>query len=264
MATNRSRIIILMATVAALAISASATEYTVGDAKGWAPGVDYHAWTFSHVFYVGDKLVFKYPPGKYNVLEVEEGGYETCSPATSPDKALSSGNDVVTLTTPGHKFFISTTKHQGKWDCEAGMKVLINNVLPRLNPGSGPAPPSTGKHHVVGDDKGWTLDVDYQAWANGKKFTIGDKLIFKYPEGKHNVFQAIDDTAFRECIIPPAQEALTSGHDIITLESPDTWFICGAGNHCQMGMKFFVHASEAPSKPPAIKGGRKLVPTKLL
>lgn len=30
--------------------------------------------------------------------------------------------------------------------------------------------------YVVGDDKGWMINVDYQAWAQGKEFRVGDKL----------------------------------------------------------------------------------------
>jgi hypothetical protein len=29
---------------------------------------------------------------------------------------------------------------------------------------------------MVGDDKGWTVNFDYQAWAKGKEFHVGDKL----------------------------------------------------------------------------------------
>lgn len=29
---------------------------------------------------------------------------------------------------------------------------------------------------IVGDDKGWTINVDYQAWAQGKQFYVGDNL----------------------------------------------------------------------------------------
>lgn len=29
---------------------------------------------------------------------------------------------------------------------------------------------------IVGDDKGWTINFDYQAWAQGKQFYVGDKL----------------------------------------------------------------------------------------
>lgn len=28
----------------------------------------------------------------------------------------------------------------------------------------------------VGDDKGWTTNFDYQTWAKGKKFNLGDKV----------------------------------------------------------------------------------------
>ena len=33
-----------------------------------------------------------------------------------------------------------------------------------------------GKVHIVGDDAGWKLNFDYQAWAYGKTFHVGDKL----------------------------------------------------------------------------------------
>lgn len=29
---------------------------------------------------------------------------------------------------------------------------------------------------VVGDEKGWTIKFDYQAWAQDKVFYVGDKL----------------------------------------------------------------------------------------
>lgn len=29
---------------------------------------------------------------------------------------------------------------------------------------------------VVGDDKGWTIGFDYQTWADGKEFHVGDQL----------------------------------------------------------------------------------------
>ena len=30
---------------------------------------------------------------------------------------------------------------------------------------------------IVGDEKGWTnINTDYQAWAQGKEFHVGDKL----------------------------------------------------------------------------------------
>ena len=30
--------------------------------------------------------------------------------------------------------------------------------------------------HIVGDDKGWTVDFDYTQWAQDKVFRVGDNL----------------------------------------------------------------------------------------
>lgn len=38
------------------------------------------------------------------------------------------------------------------------------------------APSALAKEFVVGDDKGWTVNFDYQTWAAGKDFRVGDKL----------------------------------------------------------------------------------------
>ena len=34
----------------------------------------------------------------------------------------------------------------------------------------------SGKDFIVGDETGWTINFDYQAWAQGKDFRVGDKL----------------------------------------------------------------------------------------
>ncbi|XP_062075887.1 blue copper protein 1b-like [Humulus lupulus] len=89
--------------------------------------------------------------------------------------------------------------------------------------------------YVVGDEKGWTINFDYQAWAKGKEFHVGDKLVFKYPEGAHNVFK-VDGVGFKQCAPPADTAALTSGNDVITLTTPGRkWYICGVPQHCQIG-----------------------------
>lgn len=93
----------------------------------------------------------------------------------SVNEALTSGYDVITLQTTGRKWYIcGVGKH-----CEQGGMKLFITVLPQSTPP--PAPwvspvPSSSKVFVVGDDKGWTLNFDYQAWAKGKQFFVGDKL----------------------------------------------------------------------------------------
>ncbi|KAJ0770091.1 putative Phytocyanin domain, cupredoxin [Helianthus annuus] len=121
-------------------------------------------------------VVFKYATGKHNVFRVNGTVFQQCIiPPTN--EALTSGYDVITLATPGRKWYIcGVGKH-----CEYGLKLFIN-VLPQSYPSPPPPPPPSvypapsGKVFVVGDDKGWTLNFDYQAWAMGKKFYVGDKL----------------------------------------------------------------------------------------
>ncbi|KAA3487465.1 blue copper protein-like [Gossypium australe] len=88
--------------------------------------------------------------------------------------------------------------------------------------------------YIVGDDSGWTTGFDYQAWAKDKVFRVGDKLVFQYPKGYHNVFK-VNGTGFKNCDIPPENQALTSGNDTIVLKTPGKkWYICGVASHCSM------------------------------
>lgn len=38
------------------------------------------------------------------------------------------------------------------------------------------APSILAKDFVVGDAQGWTVKIDYEAWAKGKQFNVGDNL----------------------------------------------------------------------------------------
>ncbi|KAF1002502.1 blue copper protein 1b-like [Apium graveolens] len=93
----------------------------------------------------------------------------------------------------------------------------------------------SAKDFMVGDDKGWTINFDYQAWAQDKEFYVGDKLVFKYPVGVHNVFK-VNGTAFQNCSKPPLSVALITGNDTIVLATPGRkWYICGVAQHCAVG-----------------------------
>nr|XP_012466191.1 unnamed protein product [Gossypium raimondii] len=95
--------------------------------------------------------------------------------------------------------------------------------------------------YIVGDDSRWTINFDYQAWAKDKVFYVGDKLVFQYPKGYHNVFK-VNGTAFKNCDIPPANQALSSGNDTVVLNTPGRkWYICGVSNHCSAyAQKLFI------------------------
>ncbi|KAK6158098.1 hypothetical protein DH2020_005412 [Rehmannia glutinosa] len=111
------------------------------------------------------------------------------------------------------------------------------------------APKAFATDYIVG----WALGVNYTAWAEGKDFYVGDRLIFQYAEGTHNVYK-VNGTAFQQCTVPPPSEALTSGNDVITLATPGRkWYVCGVGKHCVNGMKLviIVYPVMAPASAPA-------------
>lgn len=116
------------------------------------------------------------------------------------------------------------------------------------------AAPAFGADYVVGDDAGWKLNVNYTAWAQGKQFHVGDRLIFKYTEGSHNVHRLSQATDFQECLIPKTTANFTSGNDVITLATPGKkWYACGVSDHCSKGMKLGINVISdlAPSPAPA-------------
>nr|XP_011463792.1 PREDICTED: stellacyanin-like [Fragaria vesca subsp. vesca] len=114
------------------------------------------------------------------------------------------------------------------------------------------APSILATDYIVGDGKGWTINFDYQAWAQGKMFYVGDILVFNYPQGVHNVYK-VNGTGFQECAVPAGVMPLTSGNDVINLATPGRkWYICGVARHCSVGQKLFITVmpSMAPSPSP--------------
>ncbi|XP_059435366.1 blue copper protein 1b-like [Corylus avellana] len=103
---------------------------------------------------------------------------------------------------------------------------------------------------VVGDDKGWTVDYNYTAWAQGKEFHVNQVLgaVFKYTTGSHIVLE-VNETGFQQCAALLGTEALVSGNDVITLAILGrNWYIFGVANHCEINnQKLAITVSPAPS-----------------
>ena len=79
--------------------------------------------------------------------------------------------------------------------------------------------------------------------------------VFKYTAGRHNVFK-VNGTAFTNCTIPPTNEAITTGNDVITLSTLGRkWYICGVNDHCaNYGQKLVItvlEESESPAPAPS-------------
>ncbi|KAK1374768.1 Phytocyanin domain-containing protein [Heracleum sosnowskyi] len=95
--------------------------------------------------------------------------------------------------------------------------------------------PALATDFVVGDDNGWTTNFDFKTWAASKEFHVGDKLIFKYTAGVHNVHRA-DLASFQDCKQSSTSVALTTGNDVITLASEGKkWYLCTVATHCATG-----------------------------
>ncbi|XP_058742168.1 blue copper protein 1a-like [Vicia villosa] len=93
---------------------------------------------------------------------------------------------------------------------------------------------------VVGDEKGWTLGVDYQAWAADKVFHLGDTLTFNYVAGKDSVVR-VNGSDFQSCSVPWAAPVLGSGNDKVVLTTYGRrWYISGFANHCKNGQKLVI------------------------
>ncbi|KAK4435189.1 Lamin-like protein [Sesamum alatum] len=130
--------------VAAVAVPAFATDYVVGDNAGWKLGVNYTAWAEGKDFFVGDRLMFMYTPGSHNVLKVDGADFQKCASSNATAKPLTSGNDLITLATPGKKWYICNIADH----CPKGMKLVITvseaeGPAPAPLPGSSAPPPGT-------------------------------------------------------------------------------------------------------------------------
>lgn len=79
--------------------------------------------------------VFKYTQGAHNVFRVDGNGFQQCA-APAGTEALATGNDIITLTTPGRKWYICGVGQH----CEAGKQRLAITVFPQSEaPSSSPS-----------------------------------------------------------------------------------------------------------------------------
>ncbi|KAM7273541.1 hypothetical protein ACFE04_028205 [Oxalis oulophora] len=121
-----------------LSFVATATEYVVGGDSGWTNSVDYAKWAQDKVFHVGDTLVFKYTAPNHNVLKVNGTGFKDCI-KPPPSEALKTGNDKVTLATPGKKWYICGVSTH----CADNNQKLVINVVDPWAPAPAPSSPDT-------------------------------------------------------------------------------------------------------------------------
>ncbi|PUZ71094.1 hypothetical protein GQ55_2G287500 [Panicum hallii var. hallii] len=102
---------------------------------------------------------------------------------------------------------------------------------------------------TVGDSQGWTTGVNYDSWASGKSFAVGDTLAFRYVSKAHTVTE-VSKSGYDTCSGSGAN-ALSdddSGSTTVTITTPGThYFICNVPGHCASGMKFAISVSATRS-----------------
>ncbi|CAD6214930.1 unnamed protein product [Miscanthus lutarioriparius] len=95
--------------------------------------------------------------------------------------------------------------------------------------------------YTVGDGSGWDVAIDYDAWASGKKFKVGDTLVFRYNAGQDVV--VVDEQSYNDCATPNNAPVLTSGNAVAVKlgQSGKYFFICDAEGECASGMKVAIN-----------------------
>ncbi|KAJ9135476.1 hypothetical protein P3X46_032657 [Hevea brasiliensis] len=106
--------------------------------------------------------------------------------------------------------------------------------------------------HIVGGSQGWEESTDFNSWTSGKKFKVGDQLVFKYTSGLHSVVELAGESAYKNCDLGSALDSMNTGNDVVKLSKVGTrYFACGTLGHCGQGMKVKIttEAGTAPSTP---------------
>ncbi|XVE67346.1 hypothetical protein DITRI_Ditri08aG0153200 [Diplodiscus trichospermus] len=98
--------------------------------------------------------------------------------------------------------------------------------------------------YKVGDDEGWDLSIDMQAWARGKDFHSGDVLEFIYDEQFDVV--VTNKTGHDTCTRYDEDTRFNTGDDKITLVFGANYFIDSVSNICAAGMKMAIDATAPP------------------
>ncbi|CAF2356839.1 hypothetical protein BRARA_J02519 [Brassica rapa] len=104
--------------------------------------------------------------------------------------------------------------------------------------------------YFVGDTSGWDISSDLESWTLGKRFSVGDVLMFQY-SSTHSVYEVAKDN-FQSCNSTDPIRTFTNGNTTVALSKPgDRFFLCGNRLHCFAGMRLQVNVEgNGPSPSP--------------
>lgn len=94
---------------------------------------------------------------------------------------------------------------------------------------------------TVGGSSGWTLGQNYDTWASGQTFAVGDKLVFSFV-GTHTVTE-VNKNDYDNCAVAGNSISDTSSSPA-TLDLATAgmhYYICTVSGHCAGGMKLAIN-----------------------
>nr|AAR15424.1 Cu2+ plastocyanin-like [Sisymbrium irio] len=116
--------------------------------------------------------------------------------------------------------------------------------------------------YFVGDTSGWDISSDLESWTSGKRFAVGDVLMFQY-SSTHSVYEVAKDK-FQNCNTTDPIRTFTNGNTTVALSKPgDRFFVCRNRLHCFSGMKLQVNV-EGNGPSPAPVGAPRAAPAGIL
>ncbi|PWA60807.1 cupredoxin [Artemisia annua] len=105
----------------------------------------------------------------------------------------------------------------------------------------------SAEQHEVGGKQGWDESTDFDTWASGQTFKVGDTLVFKYSP-MHSVAELGSEDAYKKCDVGSATNSMSDGNSVVKLTKAGTrYFACGTMGHCGQGMKVKITTVSASS-----------------
>ncbi|CAJ1948052.1 unnamed protein product [Sphenostylis stenocarpa] len=107
-----------------------------------------------------------------------------------------------------------------------------------------------GVDYDVGDSSGWITQFNYDNWASGKTFRVGDNLVFKY-DSSHEVDE-VDESSYNSCSSSNTIKNYNDGNSKVALTATGKrFFLCPRTGHCAGGMKLQINVVAASTTTPS-------------
>ncbi|KAK1364610.1 blue copper protein-like [Heracleum sosnowskyi] len=107
-----------------------------------------------------------------------------------------------------------------------------------------------GVDHTVGGSSGWDQGVNFASWAAGKKFVVGDNLVFSY--GSSHSVDEVSQSDYSTCSASKPINSYSGGKNTVALnKTGSVYFLCPSSGHCTAGMKLSVTVAAASTPTPS-------------